>query len=133
MNLKMFLLISLVLSPLASAAEPCEWPPSLDAVVAASGNHKVLLENEHVRVLEVTVPPHSIEPLHAHCWPSTLYVQEMGDMVDRDARGDIVFDTRTLPAKPKTPFARWTPSQAPHAIENLSDVPLKLVRVESKR
>jgi hypothetical protein len=39
----------------------------MDAVAAAPGNHRVLLENDRVRVLEVTVNPGEREPLHAHC------------------------------------------------------------------
>lgn len=136
MDMKIPFAALLAMSSLAAASEsgttPCEWPASLDAVVAAPGNHKVLLDNEHVRVLEVTVAPHSTEPVHAHCWPSTLYIQEMTDMIDRDADGKVVFDTRKLPVKPKPPFARWTGPQPPHAIENLGDTPLKLLRVEQK-
>lgn len=138
MNIKMLASLFVIssLSPLAAAAEPalrsCEWPATVDAVVAAPGNHRVLLENEHVRVLEVTVPPHAVEPIHAHCWPSTLYIQEMTDMVERDANGKVVFDTRKLPVKPKPPFARWSGPQPPHSIENLGDTPLKLLRVEQK-
>lgn len=130
------LLALLAAIPLSVAArEPhsdCAWPAEFDAVTAAPGNHKVILENEHVRVLEVVVPPHTTEPVHAHCWPATLYIQESGDIVDRDASGKVVFDTRELPAKPQLPFARWSPPQPPHAIENLSDIPLRLLRIEHK-
>src|SRR5205823_1910240 len=34
----------------------CPWPDSLDAVRAAPENHRVLLETERVRVLDVTIP-----------------------------------------------------------------------------
>lgn len=131
-----FCLISISLQ--ASAVEPassspaCAWGPELDAVVAAPGNHRVLLENEHVRVLEVTVPPHASEPVHAHCWPSTLYIQTMTDMLERDTTGKVVFDSRKLPVQPEPPFARWSGPQAPHSIENLGDAPLTLIRVEQK-
>ena len=47
--------------------EACPWPENLDAVKAAPENHKVIFENEHVRVLEVTIAPHSKEPIHVHC------------------------------------------------------------------
>jgi hypothetical protein len=112
--------------------EACPWPESLDAVKAAPENHKVIFENEHVRVLEVTIPPHSKEPIHVHCWPGTLYITQAGEAVDRDANGKILFDSRQLKDKPKVPFVEWTPPEAPHAIENLDDRPLKLIRVENK-
>ena len=41
-------------TPAAAASQPCAWPDALDAVVAAPQNHKVLLENDRVRVLDVT-------------------------------------------------------------------------------
>jgi hypothetical protein len=31
------------------------WPPSMDAVVAAPESHRVLFENDDVRVLEVII------------------------------------------------------------------------------
>ena len=58
--------------------DPADWPKNQDAVVAAPKNHKILLENEKVRVLEVTVAPGEVEPIHHHQWPSVLYVMEAG-------------------------------------------------------
>jgi hypothetical protein len=112
--------------------ETCPWPANLDAVKAAPENHKVIFENEHVRVLEVIIAPHSKEPIHAHCWPSTLYIQRAGDIIDRDANGKILFDSRQLKVKPKVPFVQWSPAQAPHSVENLDDLPMKLIRIENK-
>ena len=114
--------------------EACPWPENLDAVKAAPGNHKVIFENEHVRVLEVIIPPHSKEPVHTHCWPSTLYIQQIGDIVDRDANGQIIFDSRQLKEseKQKPPFVLWTATESPHSDENPSDSPIKIIQVENK-
>jgi hypothetical protein len=49
------------------------WTPENDALAAAPQNHKLLFENDDVRVLEVIVPPGVREPLHAHRYPSVLY------------------------------------------------------------
>jgi len=49
------------------------WTPENDALAAAPQNHKLLFENDEVRVLEVTVQPGIREPLHAHRYPSVLY------------------------------------------------------------
>jgi len=40
-----------------------EWPDTLDAVAAAPAHHVVLLENEHVRVLEARVEAGDTVPL----------------------------------------------------------------------
>jgi len=49
-----------------------------EAVAAAPGNHKVILENDLVRVLEVKVPLHSREIPHTHFWPSVFFEQTSG-------------------------------------------------------
>lgn len=50
-------------------------PDATDAVTAAPQNHKVILENDTVRVLEATVPLHSREVPHTHFWPSVFFEQ----------------------------------------------------------
>jgi len=54
--------------------KPADWPKENDAVIAAPRNHKILLENENVRVLDVTVLPGETEAVHSHRWPSVLYM-----------------------------------------------------------
>ena len=51
---------------------------STDAVAAAPDHHKVILENDAVRVLEARVPLHSREPRHMHPWPSVFFEQTSG-------------------------------------------------------
>jgi hypothetical protein len=51
---------------------------STDAVAAAPENHKVILENDMVRVLEARVPLHSREVPHTHFWPSVFFEQTSG-------------------------------------------------------
>ena len=50
-------------------------PDATDAVTAAPQNHKVILENDTVRVLEATVPLHTREVPHTHFWPSVFFEQ----------------------------------------------------------
>lgn len=112
---------------------PASWPDSLDAVVAAPQNHKVVLENDRVRVLEVTVRPGEKEPLHMHRMPSVMYVMAEDNIRDYDADGKLLYDSRTDKAPPKTPYTIWMEPQAPHRVENLSKKPLRLLRVELKQ
>jgi len=53
-------------------------PDTTDAVTAGPANHKVILENDTVRVLEATVPLHSREVPHTHFWPSVFFEQTSG-------------------------------------------------------
>jgi hypothetical protein len=61
----------------AVASDPSTWDPDLDAVVAAPKHHKVLFENERMRVLEVTLPPQDEEPVHHHRWPSVFVLDQI--------------------------------------------------------
>jgi hypothetical protein len=114
--------------------EICPWPGDLDGVKAAPETHKVIFENEHVRVLEVIIPPHSKEPVHTHCLPSTLYIQQIGDIVDRDPDGKLIFDSRQMKEneKQKPPFVLWNPGEGPHSTENPDDLPIRIIQVENK-
>jgi quercetin dioxygenase-like cupin family protein len=113
--------------------DPATWPDSLDATVAAPQNHKVVLENERVRVLEVTVQPGEREPVHGHKWPSVMYVMAEDLIRDYDREGKLLYDSRNDNARSKTPYTIWMPPQAPHSVENLSKTPLRLLRVELKQ
>jgi len=112
---------------------PATWPDALDAIIAAPQNHKVVLENERVRVLEVTVQPGEREPVHGHKWPSVMYVMAEDLIRDYDREGKLLYDSRTDKARMKTPYTIWMPPQAPHSVENLSKTPLRLLRVELKQ
>ena len=69
-----------LLSPAGLRAAGCGQikPDATDAVAKAPGNHKVILENDTVRVLEATVPLHSKEVPHIHFWPSVFFEQTSG-------------------------------------------------------
>jgi hypothetical protein len=60
-----------------SRLDPSTWDPELDAVLAAPKHHKVLFENENLRVLEVTLEPNDEEPVHHHRWPSVFVFDQM--------------------------------------------------------
>jgi hypothetical protein len=59
------------------ASDPETWDPDLDAVVAAPKHHKVIFENEKLRVLEVTLAPQDEEPVHHHRWPSIFVLDQI--------------------------------------------------------
>lgn len=69
-----------LLSPGVLRAAGCGQikPDSTDAVAAAPENHKVILENDTVRVIEAAVPLHSREVPHTHFWPSVFFEQTSG-------------------------------------------------------
>tara|TARA_R110000823_G_scaffold108170_1_gene227387 strand:- start:71967 stop:72824 length:858 start_codon:yes stop_codon:yes gene_type:complete len=118
---------------LYKTGNPTEWPLELDAVIAAPKNHKILLENDKVRVLEVTMAPGEKEALHHHRWPSVLYIQEADDFVDYDDDGNVIFDSRQIPEPLPMPYTMYKDPEAPHSVVNLSKTkPIRLIRVEMK-
>lgn len=58
-----------------SSASKWPWPRELDAVIAAPDSHRLLFENDRVRVLEVVIEPGAREPEHTHRWPSVMIVE----------------------------------------------------------
>ena len=56
----------------------------LDGVVAAPDHHKVIFENEAVRVLEVTIRAGDTTPLHTHLRPTLNYVVSGSHLIRRD-------------------------------------------------
>jgi hypothetical protein len=100
-------------------AEVWPWPDSLDAVSAAPAFHRVLLENDHVRVLEVRIKPGQVVPLHTHRWPSVVHVKSASDFLRRDAEGKLIFDSRSAGASQKAPEVVWMPPLPPHSVENI--------------
>jgi hypothetical protein len=67
----------------SASSDPSLWDPALDAVAAAPANHKVLFENDRLRVLEVILEPNEEEPTHHHRWPSVfVFDQVQGPVYD---------------------------------------------------
>ena len=56
--------------------QPWSWPETMDALLAAPASHRVLLENDRVRVLEVVIEPRTREPEHTHRAASVMIVDE---------------------------------------------------------
>ena len=53
-------------------SDPSTWDPALDAVVAAPEHHKVLYEDDVIRVISVSVPAGATEKPHHHRFPSVF-------------------------------------------------------------
>jgi len=70
-------------------SDPSTWDLALDAVIAAPRNHKVLFENDNLRVLEVTLLSGEEEPVHHHRWPSVfVFDQIQGPVYDISPDGE---------------------------------------------
>jgi len=110
--------------------EPWPWPPELDAVIAAPRHHRLVFENEQVRVLDTRIPVGDTVPVHTHRWPAVYNTVRFSHFIRRDGEGNILFDSRTLATL--LPPAAWLDCLPPHSVENVGDVEIHLISFELK-
>ena len=108
------------------------WPDSLDALTEAPESHRLLFENNAVRVLETRIAPGETTGLHTHRWPGTLYILSFSHFVRRDAEGTVLVDTREGGVLPEPGTAVWSDSLPPHTLENVDTADIHVIGVELK-
>jgi hypothetical protein len=109
--------ISLAVSSLAACAQ--------DAVKVAPEHNKILLENEHVRVIENTLAPGEKDAMHTHS-QGWYYVKQPGTMKVVHANG------KTDTWEAKAGEGGWLQTLDPHTAENIGKTTLVYVLVEVK-
>jgi hypothetical protein len=113
------------------------WPDSMDAPNAAPKNHKVLFENDHVLLLEVTIQPGEQEKLHGHKWPSVfLFDAPQPKLVDHIAEDN---SNHPVPNREFENVDWYAPQcvtmgpQAPHQVTITDTFPQHFYRLEFKK
>ena len=104
----------------------------LDAMVASQANHGILLENDHVRVLDTWIAPGQRTEIHSHEWPSALYVIRWSPFVRYDPDGNVLVDARQMPSPPAAGSVLWSAPLPPHFVENVGEDELRVIAVELK-
>ena len=119
-------------------SDPSTWDPALDAVAAAPAHHRVLFENDRLRVLEVTLEPNDEEPVHHHRWPSVFVFDAIkGPIHDISPEGGILPPNRDVMVALKEwdgqgcLVVHMAPQPAGRVL-NASDKTLHGVRIEMK-
>lgn len=116
----------------AVGGDPSSWPAELDALTAAAGNHKLLFENEQVRVLDTSIMPGEKTPIHTHCWPASMYVLSIDHFVRRDGQEQVMVDSRETNPSADFPQVLWSGPLGPHSLENVGEVEIRVISVELK-
>lgn len=103
-------------------------PEELDAVIAAPANHEVLIDNDRVRVVRVTIQPGELEHMHTHRWPSVFIISRLPK---------IVYYTERMEAVPPSGTRRegvpiWIEPEGIHAVENQDTRMFEGIRIELK-
>ena len=104
----------------------------LDGPVAAPDHHRVLFENDRVRVLETTIRAGDLTPLHTHLAPTVLYVLSGSHFTRRDETGATMLDTRSIEPPFEMPRVLWSPTTPLHTLENTGRDDLVVIGVELK-
>jgi quercetin dioxygenase-like cupin family protein len=95
-----------------------------DPVKVSPGTHKVLLENDKVRVLDVRVKPGQKVPMHSH---PDFIVYALNDFKVKFTYPD----GKTAEAEGKAGTATWKDAES-HAGENLGTTELHVLNIELK-
>jgi hypothetical protein len=111
---------------------PWPWPDSLDAMTAAPQYHRLMFENDRVRVLDTRIPVGDIVPVHTHRWPAIYYTIQAGDFIRRDGDGKVLFDSRSVPGLLTASATTWMDFLPPHSVENVGEREIHLISVELK-
>src|SRR2546423_631345 len=105
----------------------------LDALTAAPQHHKLLFENEFVRVIDANIPAGEITNVHTHRYPASLYFISCSDFIRYDADGNVLLDSRSLEKIPLPGTAMWSNPLPAHALKNIGDNDLHVICVETKK
>jgi quercetin dioxygenase-like cupin family protein len=96
----------------------------LDPVRVAADTHRVALENQFVRVLDVHLPPGKVEPRHRHPHGMSVYFTDWEAKVTPDGQ-----PTEVHPRKAGT-FA-WNEAVV-HTVQNAGKTEGHILRIELK-
>ena len=119
------------MSPAMSTGQPWPWPQTMDALLAAPDSHRLVLDNDRVRVLEVVIEPGAREPEHTHQAPSVMIVDEPARI--RYYQGDALqCESRAHFESPPGVRVRWMEPEGPHSVENIDQRRYYAIRIELK-
>jgi len=107
------------------------WPETTDALLAAPASHRVLLDNDRVRVLEVVIEPRTREPEHTHRAASVMIVDEPA-RIRYYVGSAMQFESPEHSGAPPAVRVSWMEPEGPHSVENIDERRYHAIRVELK-
>lgn len=118
-----------LIQPGMTTQQPWPWPETMDALLAAPASHRVLLENDRVRVLEVAIEPRTREPGHTRQEVSVMIIEEPA-RIRYYAGGTLRFESQARSGSPPGVRVRWMEPEGPRSVENTGEHRYHAIRVE---
>ncbi|MCU0316042.1 MAG: hypothetical protein MUC92_05575 [Fimbriimonadaceae bacterium] len=103
-----------------------------DALIAAPHHHRLIQENDQVRIIETLVKPGETVPLHTHEWPAVTTILSWSDFIWRDERGEVTLDTVGQGLRNEGGETSWSDPLPLHSLENVGGKDLRVIMVEIK-
>ena len=104
----------------------------LDALAASPEHHKILLENDGIRVIETLILPGEETRVHTHIWSGYLYILEWSDFERLDADRNVLMDSKRLEHTPTAGTALWCGPLEPHYLRNVGNQNIHVIMTEFK-
>jgi hypothetical protein len=111
---------------------PSQEPDELDALIAAPQHHKLLFENESVRVLDANIPAGEMTAVHSHRFAASHLVISWSDFIRYDAAGTVLMNSKDIGKEILSHTALWSEPLGPHALKNIGANDLHIISVEIK-
>lgn len=128
-----FIKLTGLLAMLIIATSACtEEKQNYDALEVAGNHHRLLFENENVRVLEVIIPPGETTEFHSHPMPGVFITIQPATRESINLEGNVFKTTMREDFDPLQP-AKWREgSDTPVKVIVTDSIAMKVIRVEMK-
>jgi quercetin dioxygenase-like cupin family protein len=109
----------------ASAVYAATRPvPAQDVVKVAGDSHRVIFENDHVRVLAVDIKPGQVAPMHSHPDNVSYFLT--------DGKLKVTLpDGKSIERNPKAGTAAWSDAVT-HEAQNIGSTDFQQIQIELK-
>jgi quercetin dioxygenase-like cupin family protein len=121
----MKVVLLLLVVGLAPSVALAQDKPSTDAAAASPNQFRVLLENEHVRVLEYSLKPGQRDQWHTH--PAKVSYVAKGGKLRIHLSDGTSFETEDVEGT-----AVWMDPLPRHYAENIGAAPVQIILIEVK-
>ncbi len=118
-------LVVILFLALSSVVAAGQQPDHIDPIEVSPDKYRVLLENEHVRVLEYQIKPGQKDAWHTHP-PKVSYIVSGGTLRITTEDGD------SFVVSEDSDNAAWMGAVSRHFGENIGTTPVRIVLVEIK-